>query len=513
MGSLPEIRNNNGVDTLFVHEEPFIVLSGEIHNSSASSLDYMKNKVWPNLQDLNMNTVILPLYWDLIEETEGTFDLSFIDGTMKEAREHEMHLIFLWFGLWKNAESSYAPGWMKKNTATYYRAKKVNGEPINTISPLCLEAVQKDARALAQVMAHLKEIDTEENTVIAIQVENEIGLLGTDLDYSEEGVRQFAQRIPLEVETEFSVKGTWREAFGYEAGEYFMAYHFAKAIEMITQAAQKEYNLPCYANAWLKQYPWYLGSYPCGGPVASMHQMWKLAAPSLFCLAPDIYVPYVPQVMEEYTQNGNPLFIPEVRKDAVSASYALYAFGKYNAIGYSPFAIEELAMDPAEINKPPREVLLALNIDPSAFEIEGSKDYLSAVYGLMENIKPLYFKYRGTDHLKSYVKKSEMDYGELFQFKNYDFQVAYAPKQPNKPVAAGMIYEVGENCFYIIGMMSTIRIVSKLGENKKADILRLEDGEFELGKWKCSRVLNGDEKMTLSLTDKLRCLYLELYKY
>lgn len=244
-----------------------------------------------------------------------------------------------------------------------------------------------------------------------------------------------------------------------------------------------------------------------------MHQMWKLAAPSLFCLAPDIYVPYVPQVMEEYTQNGNPLFIPEVRKDAVSASYALYAFGKYNAIGYSPFAIEELAMDPAEINKPPREVLLALNIDPSAFEIEGSKDYLSAVYGLMENIKPLYFKYRGTDHLKSYVKKSEMDFGELFQFKNYDFQVAYAPKQPHKPVAAGMIYEVGENCFYIIGMMSTIRIVSKLGENKKADILRLEDGEFELGKWKCSRVLNGDEKMTLSLTDKLRCLYLELYKY
>ena len=513
MGSLPEIRKYNGVDTLFVHNEPFIVLSGEIHNSSASNLDYMREKVWPNLKDLNMNTVILPIYWELIEEKEGVFDFSLIDGIIIQAREYNMHLILLWFGLWKNSESSYVPGWMKRDYDTYYRAKKVNGEAINTISPLCLEAVQKDAEALAQIMAHIKEIDGEENTVIAIQVENEIGLLGTDRDYSEEGKKQFAQLVPLEVETEFSVKGTWSEAFGYEAGEYFMAYHFAKAIELITQAAQKEYNLPCYANAWLRQYPWNLGSYPCGGPVASMHQMWKLVAPSLFCLAPDIYVSYVPQIMEEYTQNGNPLFIPEVRKDAVSASYALYAFGKYNAIGYSPFAIEELAMDPSEIHKPPMEVMLALNIDPSAFDIEGSKDYLSAVYGFMEQIKPLYFEYRETPHLKSYVKKSETDFGELFKFKNYDFQIAYAPKQSHKPVAAGMIFEVGENQFYIIGMMSTIKILSKLGENKKVDILKLEEGEFEKGKWKCSSVLNGDEKMSLNLKDKLSCFYLELYQY
>jgi hypothetical protein len=362
-------------------------------------------------------------------------------------------------------------------------------------------------------MAHIKEVDECENSVIAIQVENEIGLLGTDRDYSELAEKEFGKKVPVEIEKAFSVQGSWKECFGYEAGEYFMSYYFAKAIEFITKAAQKEYNLPCYANAWLKQYPWYLGSYPCGGPVASMHKIWKLAAPSLFCLAPDIYVSYVPQVMEEYAKNGNPLFIPEVRKDAVTASYALYAFGQYNAIGYSPFAIEELVMDPKDITKPPMEVMIALNIDPTAFDIGESKGYISRVYGLMENIKPLYFKYRCTPHLKCYLKNAETDYGVFLNFKNFDFHIAYAPKQPGKPLAAGMVYEVGENCFYIIGMMSTIKIFPKPGENMKADILKLEEGEFKDGEWKAGRLLNGDEKITLHINDQLSCFYVEVYKY
>jgi hypothetical protein len=191
----------------------------------------------------------------------------------------------------------------------------------------------------------------------------------------------------------------------------------------------------------------------------------------------------------------------------------LYAFGKYNAICYSPFAIEEYGMNPEEIDKPPMAVMIALNIDPTAFDIEGSKEYLAKVYGLMENIKPLYFKYRGTKSLKSFMKISEIDYGTFFEFNNYDFQIGYAPKQSKKPLAAGMIYQVGENSFYIIGMMCNINILPKLGENKKVDILKLEEGEFENGKWISKRALNGDEKISLHFKDKLGCYYIELYKY
>lgn len=511
--TLPEIRKHNGIETLFVNNEPFIILGGEIHNSSASNLQFMEDNVWPNLAELHMNTVLVPIYWEQLEKVEGVFDYTVLDGIIQQARKYQKRLVLLWFGLWKNSESTYVPGWIKKDSDTYFRAKKISGELLNTISPLSQAAVQKDATALAHVLGHIREVDQIENTVIAVQVENEIGLLGTDRDYSDLAEKEFAQNVPAEIEKAFSVHGAWKDCFGYEAGEYFMAFHFAKAVESITQTAQKEYALPCYANAWLKQYPWFSGSYPSGGPVASMHKIWKLMAPSLFCLAPDIYVPYVPQVMAEYHQDGNPLFIPEVRKDAVTASYALYAFGAYNAIGYSPFAIEELAMDPKDIQKPPLAVMIALNIDPTAFDIEGSKECLSSVYSLMENIKPMYFKYRNTSHLKCYLKQTETDFGAVLNFEKYDFQIAYAPKQPCKPLAAGMVYEVGENSFIIMGMMSTINVLPKPGENKKVGILTLEDGNFVDGEWKAGRQLNGDERMSLQMNDRLCCYFLVLYKY
>ena len=113
--------------------------------------------------------------------------------------------------------------------------------------------------------------------------------------------------------------------------------------------------------------------------------------------------------MDEYGYEGNPLMIPEVRKDAVTSSYCMYAFAHHHAICYSPFGIEEIILSPEEIDKPPMEVMIALNIEPSAFDITNSKDYLKRTYGMIEQMQPLYLKYRGTDKLKSYVRKSDTE--------------------------------------------------------------------------------------------------------
>ena len=172
--------------------------------------------------------------------------------------------------------------------------------------------------------------------------------------------------------------GTWEEAFGEDAGEAFMAWYFASAVETIAASGKKEYDLPCYANAWLRQSPWFPGSYPSGGPVERVQPIWRAAAPSLFAFGPDIYVPYCADVMDSYATDDNPLFIPEIRKDAVASSYALYAFGAKNALCFSPFGIEDLALDPSQLDKPPMDLMIALNIDPSAFDITGSKDCLAA---------------------------------------------------------------------------------------------------------------------------------------
>lgn len=514
MMNVPEIKKDSrGISTLYVNDQPFFCYSGEIHNSSASDPHYMKENIWPNLRELNMNSLIAPVYWEMIEEQEGTYNFSIVDSLVDQAREENMKLILLWFGLWKNSESMYVPGWMKKDSDTYYHVRKADGTPINTVSPLCTEAVEKDKSAFTALLKHLREYDGEAQTVIMIQVENEIGVMGNARDYSAPAQQAFEAPVPAEIAEEFQVTGTWKEAFGDEAEEFFMAYYFASAVEKITEAGQKEYPLPCYVNAWLKQYPWAPGSYPSGGPVKEVHRIWKKTAPSLFTLAPDIYVPYCADVMDEYAYEGNPLFIPEIRKDSVAASYAMYAFLAKNAVGFSPFGIEEIALDPDKIVKPPMEVMIALNIDPSAFDIRGSKECLSQTYRLLKEMEPLTLKYRGTENMKAYVKHSTTDFGTFFRFDQYDVSVSYSPKMDAKPLAAGVILQLSDSTFLIAGMESTINFRVKEGENKKLDFIKMEEGTIVNGEWKPGRILNGDEKMAVKLGDRPTVYMLELFKY
>lgn len=156
---------------------------------------------------------------------------------------------------------------------------------------------------------------------------------------------------------------------------------------------------------------------------------------------------------------------------------------------------------------------MALNIDPSAMDITGSKEYLAAAYGLVDQVKPLLLQYRGSSHLQSYVKKSETDYGALFSFEEYNLKVAYGPRVPAKPLAAGIVIETSPNEFFLMGMMSTFEFMPKAGENVKAELLRMEEGTFEQGQWKAERILNGDEKMSIKCGDMLQCYRVKLFKY
>ena len=77
---------------------PLLLLScfaGELHNSSSSSLDYMKPS-WPKLAAIPLNTVLTPISWELVEPTEGKFDFTLIDGLLAQAREQHLRIVFLW---------------------------------------------------------------------------------------------------------------------------------------------------------------------------------------------------------------------------------------------------------------------------------------------------------------------------------------------------------------------------------------------------------------------------------
>src|SRR5215467_4344802 len=63
---IPHLRKQGTAMQLVVDGKPFLILGGELGNSTSSSLEYMR-PVWPKLAALNLNTVLAPVYWELIE--------------------------------------------------------------------------------------------------------------------------------------------------------------------------------------------------------------------------------------------------------------------------------------------------------------------------------------------------------------------------------------------------------------------------------------------------------------
>ena len=121
----------------------------------------------------------------------------------------------------------------------------------------------------------------------------------------------------------FGRQGSWGELFGGgpEAEEVFSAWHYARYIDQVAAAGQAEYALPMYVNAWLAAK---LGTYPTGGPVAHMHDVWRAAAPHIALLAPDIYVGEFKEVCAAYARAGNPLWVPEASRDDEAAARAYW---------------------------------------------------------------------------------------------------------------------------------------------------------------------------------------------
>jgi GH35 family endo-1,4-beta-xylanase len=89
---LPHLEKRGDATQLIVEGKPFLVLGGELHNSSSSSVEYMK-AVWPRLAAMHLNTVVLPVAWETIEPEEGRFDFKNVDGLLEGARASNLRLV------------------------------------------------------------------------------------------------------------------------------------------------------------------------------------------------------------------------------------------------------------------------------------------------------------------------------------------------------------------------------------------------------------------------------------
>jgi len=389
---LPHLEARNGMTKLIVDGRPFICVAGEVHNTSSSDVATMKTTI-ARLAQCNLNTILTVLSWDLIEPEEGRYDFSMIDYQIEAARAAGVRLIFLWFGSWKNGLSHFPPAWVKADQDRFPRVVNAEGNTLEILSTFSPANRDADARAFAAVMRHIRAVDANHHTVIAIQVENEVGVMGSTRDYCPMANEAFNRPVPKELTDylqknkdhllpEFKAiwdgagnptRGTWEEVFGSNVprpaddppvpnnrsrprrpvdaelfnhtDEIFMAWHYARYIGYVAAQGKKAYALPMYVNTWVVQ-PRDLGpgDYPSGGPEPLVHDIWRAGAPAIDILAPDIYLPEYAEIIRTFARSGNPAFNPET---LASGDLCWRAFTELNVLCYSPFGIDNLSPDSA----------------------------------------------------------------------------------------------------------------------------------------------------------------------
>jgi len=358
----PEIiKGKQGGYQLKVNGKPFLILGGELGNSATSDQEEMKY-IWPKLHELHLNTVLAPVYWELLEPVEGKFDFSSVDAMINQARESNLHMIFLWFGTWKNSMSCYTPEWIKKDYQRFPRTVDKAGKPSEIVSAFSENALNSDVKAFTALLNHLKSIDTERQTVIMIQVENEMGLLPEARDYSVGANKAFQSDVNRELLDYLSennslllpqlkdswarngnkLNGNWEMVFGksLSTDELFTAWNYATYADKVAAAGKAVNNLPMYVNCALNRQNIDPGKYPSGGPLPHLLNIWQAAGKHIDMLAPDVYHGDFRNWCILYDKLNNPLFIPEIKMDPENAAQVFYVLGRHKALGYCPFSIE-----------------------------------------------------------------------------------------------------------------------------------------------------------------------------
>ena len=495
----PHLEKHGDTRQLVVDGKPFLILGGELGNSSASSAEYMQAQ-WPRLKAMHLNTVLAPVYWELIEPVEGKFDWSSLDAMLRDARVQDLKLVLLWFGAWKNSMSSYVPSWVKRDSHRFPHVRVADGTSVEILSVFPKNTLDADARAFAALLQHLAAADSRDSTVLMIQVENEIGMLPLARERGTVADKAYAAVVPAELMRSLASRGdklepellerwtqagrkksgSWAQVFGADewGQEVFSAWHYANFVEALVKAGKSKYDLPMYVNAALNRTGRKPGEYPSGGPLPHLIDVWKAGAPSLDFVAPDIYFPNFSQLAARYRRGDNLLFIPEANNatNPQGSPNAFYAFGQLDSIGFAPFSIESLGDAP---------------------------NHLSQSYAVLEQLKPMILENRGKQHMAGFRPTlnedgSVVDTPAKVVLGNIEFTVSFTdpwtPKdQQTLANHGGLAIHTGSD-FWFAGQGITVTFQDPEPGGPKLGIDFAEEGVFDAqGKWLSGRRLNGDQ--------------------
>jgi beta-galactosidase GanA len=444
---------------------------------------------------MNLNTIITPVYWELIEPVEGKYDFSSVDSLIKNARLSKMRLVLLWFGAWKNSMSCYAPAWVKTNTTRFPRILDKTGNPHEIITPFNKNNLEADKKVFVKLMQYIKQVDGTQRTVITIQVENEIGMLPDARTYDEAANTAFTQQVPAQLISYLKnnkdnllpeiksiwesngnkFSGNWEEVFGKgpSTDEIFMAWYYAVFANELTVAGKAVYNLPMYVNAALNRPGRKPGEYPSAGPLPHVMDIWKAGALAIDFLAPDFYNPDFKHWCDLYTRAGDPLFIPEIRFEAGVDAKAFFAFGNYNCLSFSPFSIESTEHPETES--------------------------IGKAYNILKQVSSLITKHQPSGNVKGFLIEKDsiqkdIPIGDYLITIHHEYKMGWSPSSKENvwPLAGGLIIAVAPDEFYVAGTGLVVTFASK-ASGKKAGFISIDEGVFKNEKWTPGRRMNGDQ--------------------
>jgi hypothetical protein len=486
----PRFIQRDGRWALLVDGEPYLILGGQVHNSSAWPSELPA--VWESFAALHANTVEAPVYWEQLEPQQGKFNWENVDQLVKGAREHNLHVVLLWFGTWKNGNMHYVPQWVKTDTKRFPRVIRADGEPIDVLSASSHSNLEADKAAFIALMHHLNALDGNEHTILLVQAENESGIIGSPRDFSPESNKEFAGSVPADMLAAAHKKpGTWSEVFRGNADELFQLYHQAKYVNEIVAAGKAEFNIPVYINVWLSYPPAELPErripipgiqYPSGGAVQPWVGLWRTIASSIDAIAPDIYgndPGFVHDVLQAYHHPDNPLLVPEIAKPDAFAKYFFTALGE-GAVGVAPFGI-----DPRGWN--------ILGDVPGA----GHARNFELIGPMSREIAKLNFEGK----LKTSVEESgqaqqELDFGDWQATVSYGYPQNDGRRPPGTSDAHGaaLVAQLGPDEFLVTGIDASVsfHLQGRL-PGIRMQILSAEEGSYQSGVWKAARLWNGDE--------------------
>jgi hypothetical protein len=490
---------------LLVNNQPYLMLGGELANSSAASSAYL-NQIWPKLAAMNLNTVLVPIYWEQLEPKEGVFNFELLDTALKNARAHKMKLVLLWFGSWKNSMSCYTPSWVKNDSERFPLVENRDGKKQAILSPFSNNNLQADIHAYSALLSYLKKSDAEK-TVVMIQVENEVGMLPDARDFSAAANLAFDDKVPAtlisylqQAKNSDAVIDAWKERGGLTSGswkkvfgdgiateEFFIAWYLARYTDAVAAAGKAIYSLPTYVNAALNKPNLLPGQYPSGGPLPHLMSIWKAAAPSIDMLSPDFYNPNFTQWNDVYFHDNNPLFIPEIKFEESNAAKAYYAIGHYQSLGFSPFSIDSV-------------------LKPTEVSLTKAYSHLSALAPLISQAKIQQAKQQ--DHILDGVLLDKthpsitINFGDVDVTLKHEYTLSWSSgaKEEVWPEVGALIIKLDEKEFLFAGS-GVVATFKDLAQNGAIGIESIWEGVYVPAKnsknglpvWTPGRLLNGDE--------------------